>query len=143
MTSHPLLLDDELEAGSLPVRPEEDHAGDGYDWASELPPGWRPVYSWGTEGWELGEPPYQVIAHFDDTLGAPHGLARYVEGDVFVTAYRSREARDAATDELALGVWLWAGNGPAEGLPAEGAPAARIPDRFRGPYRPEATTATC
>lgn len=138
---HPLSPDAELPAGALPTCPEEDHTGDGYDWANELPTGWCAVYSWGTEGWELGNPPYEVVAHFDDILDVTYGLARYVEGDVFVTAYGSREARDAATDELALGVWLWVGNGPRGGLSAEGTPAARIPDRFRGPYRPDATPA--
>lgn len=136
---HPPSSDDEFPASVLPTCPEEDHTGDGYDWARELPVGWKAVYSWGTEGWELGEPPYQVVAHFDHILDVTYGLARYVEGDVFVTAYGSREARDAATDELALGVWLWAGNGPRKGLPAEGTLAAGIPDRFRGPYRPDAT----
>lgn len=134
---HPLFPDDEFPASVLPTCPEDDHTGDGYDWARELPAGWKAVYSWGSEGWELGSPPYQIVAHFDDVLDVVYGLAHYIEGDVTVTAYGSREARDAATDELALSAWLWGENGPREGLPAEGTPAAGISARFRGPYRPD------
>lgn len=132
---HPLFATDEFPTSALPTCPEDDHTGDGYDWMRELPAGWDAVGLWGSEGWDLGAWPHQVIAHYDDTLGVLYGLAHYTEGDVTVRAFGSREARDNATDELALAVWLWEENGPREGLPAEGTPAADIPARFRGPYR--------
>jgi hypothetical protein len=137
------LADDEFVGGEfpaevLPTLPQDDHTGDGYDWARELPTGWKAVYLWGSEGWDLGCLPYQVVAHYDDgLLDLAYGLAHYVEGDVTVRAFGSREARDAATDEIALTTWRWEGNGPREGLPdGEDTPAADIPARFRGPYRP-------
>ncbi|MGW1976718.1 hypothetical protein [Streptomyces sp. NPDC001889] len=133
--SHPLYPGEEFPADALPSVPQDDHTGDGYTWMHDLPPGWKAVGVWGADGWDLGVWPYQVIAHYN-VLDVLWGLAHYIEGDVFVTAYGSREARDAATDEIALSVWLTAGNGPREGLPAEGAPAAAIPARFRGPYLP-------
>nr|WP_024126163.1 hypothetical protein [Streptomyces sp. FR1]AHE38781.1 Hypothetical protein pFRL3_4c [Streptomyces sp. FR1] len=135
---HPLFPDDEFPVAALPDWPEDDHTGDGYDWAQELPTGWDAVYSWGSEGWDLGSLPYQVVAHYDCPLDVIYGMAHYIEGDVKVRAFGSREARDAATDELALSIWLAVRNGPRQGLPAADTPAADIPARFRGPYRPNA-----
>lgn len=129
------LADDEFPFTALPTWPEDDHTSDGYVWAGELPFGWSAVYAWGSDGWDLGDPPYEVVAHFDDILGVIYGLAHYIEGDVTVRAFNSREARDAETDEIALSTWLQVGNGPREGLPARNTPAARIPARFRGPCR--------
>ncbi|MEU6331461.1 hypothetical protein ABZ851_29920 [Streptomyces sp. NPDC047049] len=134
--AHPLFPDDEFPVDVLPYYPVDDHSGDGYHWMRELPVGWEAVGVWGSEGWDLGAWPYQVVAHYDCPLDLTYGLAHYIEGDVTVTAYGSRAARDRATDELALGTWLWEENGPREGLPATDTPAAEIPDRFRGPYRP-------
>lgn len=135
---HPLYPDAEFPFAALPSWPEDDYTGDGTDWARELPIGWHAVYSWGTEGWELGSTPYEVVAHLDDdVLDVIWGLALYVEGDVTVRAFGSRAARDAATDELALGTWLSRRNGPRDGLPDRNTSAAGIPARFRGPYRPD------
>ncbi|MFD3422114.1 hypothetical protein [Streptomyces decoyicus] len=133
---HPLFPDDEFPASALPDYPVDDHTGDAYSWMRELPIGWRAPGVWGSEGWDLGCWPYQAVAHYDCPLGVIYGQAHYIEGDVTVRAFGSRAARDAATDELALSTWLWEENGPREGLPPEGTPAAKIPPRFRGPYRP-------
>ena len=135
MTAAQGLAADEFPFTALPVWPEDDHTGDAYTWMRELPFGWEAVGVWGTEGWDLGCWPYEAVAHFDDVLDVIYGLAHYIEGDVTVRAFSSREARDAATDELALSTWLQVGNGPREGLPARNTPAAEIPARFRGPYR--------
>ncbi|WP_431983802.1 hypothetical protein [Streptomyces qinglanensis] len=135
--AHPLFPHDEFPVDVLPFYPEDDHTGDGYDWIRELPVGWHAVGVWGSEGWDLGAWPLQVVAHYDCPLDLTPALAHYVEGDVTVRAFGSREARDAATDEIALSVWQWEENGPALAeLPAEDTPAADIPARFRGPYRP-------
>lgn len=134
--AHPLFPDEEFPLEALPYVPEDDHTGDGHDWVRNLPPGWTLVTSWGSEGWTLGNPPYVYVAHCD-SIGNVYGLAVYVEGDVTVNAYGSRALRDAHTDEFALNNWLWLENGPLEGLPPKDTPAASIPARFRGPYRPD------
>ncbi|GAA3085658.1 hypothetical protein GCM10020000_85130 [Streptomyces olivoverticillatus] len=134
--SHPLFPDDEFPAAALPDWPEDFYEGDGYDWMRLLPVGWRAVGGCGgSEGWDLGAWPYSVVAHYDCPLGVIYGLAQFTEGDVEVRAFGSRGARDAATDEIALGNWLHWENGPG-GLPAAGTAADGIPARFRGPYRP-------
>lgn len=134
---HPLFPDDEFHVEALTSYPVDDHTGDGYDWIGDLPTGWKAVVSWGSEGWELGSLPYEIVAHYDCPLGVIYGMAHYVEGDVTVTAYGSSEVRDAVTDELALATWLSKEGGPREGLPAKDTPAAEIPARFRGPYCPD------
>lgn len=128
---------DEFPVEVLPTCPQDDYTGDGSDWVRELPTGWHAVATWGTEGWNLGSQPHQVVAHFDDeALELVFGLAHYLNGGVIARAFGTREARDAATDEIALNAWLMEENGPRQGLPAEDTPAAAIPARFRGPYRP-------
>lgn len=131
--AHPLFADGELPADVLPSRPHDDHAGDGYHWMRGLPAGWEAVNVWGPLGWDLGAWPLSVVAHYDCPRDQTYGLATFTEGDVTARAFGSREARDAATDELALEGWLYWRSGP-DGLPPSGTPASGIPSRFRGPY---------
>ncbi|MFK0047742.1 hypothetical protein ACIQU4_27375 [Streptomyces sp. NPDC090741] len=130
---HPLFPDDQFPAEALPDYPEDFYEGDGFDWIRQLPIGWKHVPQWGADGWDLGAYPYIVVAHYDCPLDVLYGVATFTEGDVTVSAWGSREARDAETDEIALGLWHDRENAPAD-LPAAGAPAASIPARFRGPY---------
>jgi hypothetical protein len=64
---------------------------------------WRAIPSWGRDGWDLGAWPLVVILH--RTTGGVSEIAYYVEGDVEVYRYPTRELRDAATDCLAF--WHW------------------------------------
>jgi hypothetical protein len=90
---------------------------EGYYWLRALRHGWYDVSSWGRDGWDLGCWPLAVVLHYDGE--DRYGLAVYVEGDVEVTAYRSREDRDGATDRVAAFYWRRRGHGPDD-LPAEG-----------------------
>ena len=85
----------------LPDLPEPDLylSGNGYDWIEQLRLGgwWREVA--GTrDGRLLGDWPYQVVAHYSDDERSLHGLAVYTEGDVSVEGFRTRAARDKATN---------------------------------------------
>jgi hypothetical protein len=64
---------------------------------------WRPIPSWGRDGWDLGCWPLAVIYH-RATLDAWQ-LAYNVEGDITVYSYPQQQQRDAATDCIAF--WHW------------------------------------
>jgi hypothetical protein len=84
----------------------------GYDWIGALAGGWYAVPSWGRSGWDLGAWPLVIIAHYDHPASGCYGLAVYVEGDLDVTAYPTREARDQATNPHAAYWWRVHRNGP-------------------------------
>ncbi len=118
----------------LPRLPENEWGpiDDGYDWTERLPEtGWYAVGAWGKQGWPLGSWPYQIVAHFDLDRLALFGLVAFVEGDVDVEAFASREERDAATNEIAVHWWISNENGP-DGLTPDMSP---IPAEYCGPYR--------
>ncbi len=93
--------------------PLPDPFEDGADWLSQLGEhGWRMVPSWGRDGWDLLEWPYAAVAHFDGEQR--YGLAIYEEGDVSVEAFAHREARDTATDRIAVQYWRVNGRGPTD-----------------------------
>ncbi len=104
--------------------------GDGYDWMGELRDGWRPVAGWGRDGWDLGSWPYAVVVHYDSD--DRYGLGTYVEGDVSMASFSSREERDAATDRVAAFHWRHDDSGP-EDLPNSDDDLA---PHHRGPYSP-------
>ena len=77
---------------------------DGYDiMEPAIERGWRPIGAWGSDGWDLGSWPLVVIYHRDHADASQ--LAYYVEGDLTVYRYPTRDLRDAATDCLAF--WHW------------------------------------
>lgn len=120
----------------LPFVPDSFHPGDGYGWIAEVEAhGWTSIPAWGFEGWDLGAHPYSVVAHYDSPFSTAFGLATYTEGDVTVEAYATREARDAATAELALHLWHFWENGP-KNASAPGTPASQIPPSQRVAHRP-------
>lgn len=86
---------------SLPKLP--GRTGDGYSWMDELKGGWYSVGVWGSDGWNLGGWPYQLVVHYD---GESFGLCIYVEGDLDVKEFATREGRDRATDEY----FVWFNN---------------------------------
>jgi hypothetical protein len=82
----------------------------GYDWIGALSHGWYVVPAWGRSGWDLGSWPLVIVAHYD--RANCYGLAVYVEGDLDVSAYPTRQARDEATDRRAAEWWRYFGDGP-------------------------------
>ena len=93
----------------------------GWMWIDELDHGWHFVPAWGHEGWDLGEPPYVIVAHFDSHQ--LYSIATYIEGDVEVRAFTTRAERNAATDLVAACSWRSGIRGPAD-LPPPGQPLA-------------------
>jgi hypothetical protein len=89
---------------------------------------WRAIPAWGRDGWDLGAWPLVVIYH--RTTNTRIELAYYVEGDVDLYRYPSRELRDRATDCLAFWHWRQAGEEWVAGIDrVEDAPA-----HLRGPF---------
>lgn len=83
--------------------PDLPIADDGYEYINALTEGWYPVGLWSTEGFNLGQWPLVVFAHYDsDNL---YGLAVRIEGDFEIQEFATREERDKATSEKA--VWYW------------------------------------
>lgn len=131
---------------SLPELPNgHDHGGDGYDWmdlASHQTGGaWRPIASWGADGWDLGDWPYVVVMYCrlrrpgDD--GMTWGLAVYVEGDLDVRAFTDREEWLRAVDDTAHFYWRLSEDAP-DGFPLIGPARAEHcgPMRREEPLRP-------
>ncbi|WP_235509734.1 hypothetical protein [Arthrobacter sp. Soil761] len=61
------------------------HANGGYDWMDLIAEhGWTVIPSWGSEGWDLGNWPYVMVAviRTADSIGNLFGIATYCEGDV-------------------------------------------------------------
>ncbi len=111
---------------SAPVHVEKSFAvdGDGYEWMGRMHrSGWRPLASWGKDGWDFGEWPY--MAYLVARSGGRSMLASYCEGDVCVYTFASEDDRSAWIDREALAQWRREGadwlDRPAEDL--------------RGPYR--------
>lgn len=120
----------------LPELPGEDEFGfalEGRTWIEALPQcGWHAVEVWGSQGWNLGLWPHQIIAHYDPPLGTGvYGIATYVEGDITVEAFESRHERDGETNESAVWFWRSNENGPKD-LPSED--ASPLPEYLCGPY---------
>lgn len=102
---------------------------DGYDiMEPALARRWRAIPSWGRDGWDLGSWPLVVVYHRD--TDEQWQLAYYVEGDLTVYSYPSRELRDAATDCLAF--WHWK-NHEDEWVDTVDT-VDEAPDRLRGPF---------
>jgi hypothetical protein len=59
--------------GELPALPNP-LAGSGYDWMGQLANAWHVVSAWGQDGWNLGNWPYVVVAHYDHPGGAAMAL---------------------------------------------------------------------
>ncbi len=102
--------------------------GNGYDFMQDaLPRPWRPVASWGADGWDLGDWPLVCVAHHAPA-GGPLAVVQYVEGDLFARVCADRAELDRATDAIAREWW--------ERDPEHGPPDLNSPDA-RGPYTRE------
>ncbi|TXS34754.1 hypothetical protein [Streptomyces sp. OR43] len=78
----------------LPPVPRPELEDDGYDWMVLLRgSGWFPVPAT-PDGRPLGSWPYQIVAHHNDPERGLYGIAAYTEGDIHVTGYWDKDARD-------------------------------------------------
>lgn len=91
------------------------------------PAKWRPISSWGRDGWDLGDWPYVVIS-WRESEG--HELLYDVEGESTVYLYPTPELRTQATDELALFYWRAHSESWVEGIES----VEQMPAFLRGPY---------
>lgn len=110
------------------------HFGDGYDWIDAIAEdGWTAIPNWGSEGWDLGQWPYVVVAAIRtaDRIGNLFGVATYCEGDVTTRYFRTKRAQWDAITEQAFFSWK---NGQAAGPADLPAAAAELPARDRAPY---------
>lgn len=110
------------------------HMNGGYDWMELIEAeGWAVIPSWGSEGWDLGQWPYVMVAatRTADGIGNLFGVATYCEGDVTCTYYRTKARQWDAITEHAFFYWKHGqAHGPAD-LPEA---AAELPSRDRQPY---------
>lgn len=109
---------------SLPPSWEE-----GYDWMGKLSGGWHEVPGWGEAGWDCGSWPYVIVAHCnaDSDAGIGWGVVTYVEGDIEVKEFPTREERDKETDKIA--VFYWSRDEDYKNAPQT------VDDPRLGPYR--------
>lgn len=112
-------------------------ADDGYEFAHNgEQEGWVPVYAWGIEGWDLGDPPYVVYLFGDlivDGGRVEYQRACYCEGDVTVETYATAEDRSDDTDEAALFYWKNHDEPWAREV-AKDTPADEMPAHLRGAF---------
>ena len=94
------------------------------EWAAKE--GWTTTWSWGAEGWDLGQPPYVTYA----TRTLPDGRVQvrsYCEGDLTIKTFATAAEAHAELDEAFLfyarSAWWW----DEEAYLAD-------PARFQGPF---------
>lgn len=96
---------------------------------------WKPISSWGSEGWDLGSWPYEIVffrtLKETSTTKGTFEVAHYIEGDVTCYSLPNREARYELVNAIAFDSWKLSGCDWVEGYETvEDAPAS-----FKGPYR--------
>ena len=109
------------------------HANGGYHWMDLVAEhGWTVIPSWGSEGWDLGQWPYVMVAGIRtaDEAGNLFGMATYCEGDVRTTFYRTKARFWEAITEQAFFHWK---NGQAQGPEDLPEAAGELPGRYRRP----------
>jgi len=116
----------------VPELPSGQQAGDGMTWIGRLADGWHAIALWGADGWDLGEWPYVIVAHYDNPAAQVYAVATYCEGDVDARAFTSRAERDAETDTIAAWHWRNNDNGPDDLADAD----EDLAPEHRGPVRP-------
>lgn len=133
------------------------HCDDGYEFMeAAASDGWRPVPSWGLDGWDLGDWPYLVFVFRDrrvcqncggkgglcpsappphDGLAAGHSYidrferASYCEGDIRIETFASAADRSHSTDAEALAQWRREAADWVAGVTDDAVPA-----KLRGPF---------
>lgn len=110
------------------------HLNDGYDWQDEVTRrGWATPGVWGSEGWNLGQWPYIIVATrtAETDTGMLHACAVYVEGDVDTRWFRQQERCWDAISTIAFDCWKrHEARGP-RCLPEH---ADDMPDALRRPF---------
>lgn len=81
----------------------------GYEWLERLYGGWYSVPAWGKDGWDLGAWPLVIVVHWDSPDDDLFAEAVYVESDIAIRTFATREERDKATDETAVYYWKYFG----------------------------------
>lgn len=114
--------------------------GDGYDVMAKVEAAekWKAISSWGSDGWDLGDWPYVVI--YVRRHGDAFQIAYYVEGDITVYEYATKEEAFGAVDALAF--FHWKHQGSREPDVSEIETVDDMPERFCGPYGQDRAEAT-
>jgi hypothetical protein len=110
------------------------HENGGYDWMELIGEhGWAVIPSWGSDGWDLCNWPYVMVAatRTADSIGNLFGIATYCEGDVTTSYYRTQARQWDAITEYAFFQWK---SGQAPGPADLPEAAAELPSRYRLPY---------
>jgi hypothetical protein len=105
---------------------------DGYDvmdFASVR--GWRPVASWGADGWDLGSWPLVVM--YTRTNQDRWEYVEYIEGDVTAFRFPDQKTRDTVIDGAAF--WHW--KNAESSWTVSYRTVDQAPPRLRGPYGTE------
>lgn len=106
--------------------------GDGYDWISRCDDaGWQVPASWGRDGWDVGEWPYQVIAYRDEY---PFAAMERVEGDLFMWRFDTADEVIDLVDRWVATCWLARQGQPT--TPVIEVDRRNVPTdpQFRGPF---------
>lgn len=131
--TRPVLTVDTREPVTAPVL-VDCHMNGGYDWMDEVAArGWSVPGTWGSEGWDLGQWPYIIVATrtLDTDDGLFHAVATYTEGDVETRWFRQQERCWEAISAEAHACWKRRdAHGPEE-LPEH---PADLPDALRRPF---------
>jgi hypothetical protein len=89
-----------------------DPSGDGYDWMEDARhAGFRIIASWGSDGWDMGDWPYVIIAYQRLPDGTYVDLMR-IEGDLRAWHHKDHATLTAHLDKLAHSWWSRNDNGP-------------------------------
>jgi hypothetical protein len=104
--------------------------GDGYDVMEAVAArGWKPMPSWGKDGYDLGSWPYVIIYTAKQEWN--FCVVEYVEGDITMYACPTKEIREQVINELAFFHWKHSAEEWVSGYEA----IDQLPEELRGPYR--------
>ncbi|GAB3873838.1 hypothetical protein ACFQ1S_03730 [Kibdelosporangium lantanae] len=110
---------DNASLPSVPVPYADSY--DGHEWRDKAEQfGWDVPGLWGRDGWDLGSWPLVVMALYDSEKTDTWALMTYVEGDMVVKVFTTREARDLAVTEVAVGWWRFGTADGPDDLPETG-----------------------
>lgn len=90
--------------------------------------GWRPIPSWGRDGWDLGSWPYVTIM-FKEADGK-YAVREDVEGDVTIRQFETEQQRNAYVDTIAFYYWHQNKEDWVAGIKS----ADDMPPYLRGPF---------
>jgi hypothetical protein len=102
---------------------------DGSDYADrvEATEGFRVIWTWGLDGWDVGELPYWQFFHNHDYTA----IREYCEGDITTWEFATRQDGIAFMDAIAERLWRQKGHIIDELVQY---PEGELPERYRGPF---------